>query len=110
MNSTPLWILLLSSAAVGALVSAALTTFAQWQERKARQRLIFSKSVEMANTETDRILEMVKLAGSGGIYPTIVTARWYHRQLTRLFREGKIADDLEAEFNDYINKPHKELK
>jgi hypothetical protein len=110
MNATPIWILFISSAAIGALVSASMTAFTQWQDRKARQReLIFSKSVEMANTETDRFLKMIEMKGEGALYPTIVTARWYHKQLTRLFAEGKIADDLEKDFGDYINKSHKDI-
>ena len=111
MDKTRIITLLLSSAAIGALVSAGLTAFSQWRERVAREReLLLSKSIDMAQKTTDLLFKIGQESGGGQLYPEIVTARWYHRQLTLLFKTGKIGADLEREFSDYISQPHSEIE
>jgi hypothetical protein len=103
---------ILGSAAIGALVSSLITALSQWRERSSRKReLLVSKSIEMAHKWTDNSMRILEHTGkSGDLYPDVVLARWYHRQLTRLFNEGKIADDLEEDFSDFINISHRELQ
>jgi hypothetical protein len=97
--------LLLSSAAIGALVSAGLTALSQWRERVARYReLLLTKSIEMAQKTTELLI--AQSAPGSLFHPEIVTARWYHRQLASLFKTGKLDADLEKEFAEYINEPH----
>jgi hypothetical protein len=111
MDKTQIITLLLSSAAIGALVSAGLTAFTQWRERVARQReLLLSKSIDMAQKTTDLLFKIGQETGGGLLYPEIVTTRWYHRQLTLLFKSGKIGADLEKEFSDYISGSHSEAQ
>lgn len=103
---------ILGSAAIGALVSSIITALSQWRERASRKReLLVSKSIEMAHKHTDNSLRILERNGkSGELYPDVVLARWYHKQLTRLFDEGKVADDLERDFTDFINLSHKEIR
>ncbi len=41
------------------------------------------------------------------MYPFIVMARWHHRQLTLLLKKGRLSDDLEKTYEEYIeqNRP-----
>jgi hypothetical protein len=111
MDKTHIITLVLGSAAIGALVSSAFTFIGQWRERKSRQKeLLLSTAVDLAYKERDQVLKALQAAGQkGSLFPTIVTARWYHRQLESLFQTGRISDDMEKEFHDFINKSHTEL-
>jgi hypothetical protein len=54
-------VLLFSSAAIGAAVSAVLTAFTQWRERVARQKeLLLKLSVELSKTYVERIASLSK--------------------------------------------------
>jgi hypothetical protein len=110
MDKTQIITLILGSAAVGALVSSLMTAWTSRLERKARQQeLLLTKSLEMAQVTTKRMQELGEALGGGLIAPEIVTARWYHRQLSSLFATGKIGDEMEKEFHDYIHRAHSEL-
>jgi hypothetical protein len=105
MNETQIITLLLSSAAVGALVSSVITAWITHLERKARQKeLILAKAVELAIKHTEmRVAMTAKTSKPIVIYPEIVTTRFYHRQLKRLFSKDQISSDFEKEFSDYIH-------
>lgn len=106
MDKTQIITLLLSSAAIGALVSAGLTAFSQWRERLARQNeLILSKSVELAMKHTEVRLKMAEgMKAKADIYPEIVIARFYHRQLKRLLHKHLLSSDMETEFYEVIHR------
>ncbi len=111
MNTTQVISLFLGSAAVGALVSSCLTELGKWRERRARQKeLLLSTAVDIAYKEREMMLKALREAGQkGSLFPTIVTTRWYYKQLSSLFETGRISDDMEKTFHDFINKSHTEL-
>jgi hypothetical protein len=58
MSAGQLWLALLSSAAVGALVSSLLLAFDHWRERAARKReLLFSSALEISKATAKRLAE-----------------------------------------------------
>ncbi|MBZ5719362.1 MAG: hypothetical protein LAO03_03175 [Acidobacteriia bacterium] len=74
----------LTSAAVGALVSSVITVIAQWRERKSRrEELVLSKATEMA---TNRVATLMKT--SGKIEPDILMAEDYYVSLKHLIDKG----------------------
>ena len=108
VTSAQLIIALIGAAGIGALVSASILSFTQWRDRVARRReLLLTKSIDMAQKTTELLIRESP-AGSF-FYPEIVTARWYHRQLSLLFKTGKIDASLEKEFAAYITQPHSQL-
>jgi hypothetical protein len=105
VTAAQLILAVVSAAGVGALISASILSFTQWRERVARRReLLLTKSIDMAQKTTEL---MVAQAPPGSLFhPEIVTARWYHRQLTSLFKTGRLDEHMEKEFAEYINEPH----
>jgi hypothetical protein len=99
-------IAIISSAGIGAVVTGSLLAFSQWRERISRQNeLILSKSVELAMKHTEVRMKMAEGMGrSVDIVPEIVIARFYHRQLTRLFNKHQISSDMEKEFYEIIHR------
>lgn len=62
--------LVISSAAVGAVVSSAISELGKWRERKSRrEELALSKAVEMARSITDMSVELIKLGKSVQVMP-----------------------------------------
>ena len=106
MDKTQVISLLVGSAVIGALISAGITALSQWRERIARQNeLILSKSVELAMKHTEVRMKMAEgMQRSVDIIPEIVIARFYHRQLTRLFTKHRISTDMEKEFYEVIHR------
>jgi hypothetical protein len=111
ITAAQLIIAIVSAAGIGALTSSIITLLGQRLERKSRvKELLLAKSIEMAQTTTKLMFELGKELGGGQLYPEIVTARWYHRQLKTLFEKGTIDVHLEKEFTDYINSAHSEIE
>ena len=77
-NQMSVWVLVVSSAAVGAVVSSAISELGKWRERKSRrEELALSKAFEMAQTRTNMSIELIKLGKSVQMMPmndTIATA------------------------------------
>ena len=73
-----IWILIVSSAAIGAVVSSVITELGRWRERRSRrEELALTKAFEMAKSITDMSVELIKLGKSVQIMPmndTIATA------------------------------------
>jgi hypothetical protein len=100
------------AAFIGASVSAIITIWSGWRERVARRKeLLVTLSVQMAIAVTESHMKTVELTRQDrDICPTIVQARWHHRQLKTLFKTDQLDDDLEKRFSEYINKPHDTLE
>jgi hypothetical protein len=97
MNTTPTWILVLGSAAIGALISSLISKLGRWRERKARrEELLLSKTIEMAHFRFTALLEVSKIAGAR-IVPEIEMARDYHRHIKSLLEEGTLGDYKSAD-------------
>jgi hypothetical protein len=111
ITAAQLIIAVVSAAGIGALVSTGISELGKWRERKARHKeLLLFTAVELAYKEREMMLKALQDSGQkGSLFPTIVTARWYHRQLANLFETGRISEDMERTFSDFINKSHTEL-
>jgi hypothetical protein len=110
MDKTQIVSLLVGSAVIGVLVSAGITALSQWRERIARQNeLILSKSVELAMKHTEVRMKMAEgMQTSVDVIPEIVIARFFPRQLTRLFTKHRISTDMEKEFYEAIHRQSNE--
>jgi len=110
MDKTQIITLVLGSAAIGALVSSVVSEIGKWRERLARQKeLLLSTAVDLAFKEREMMLKDIREnKQQAALFPTIVNARWYHKQLYSLFQTGKISEDMEKTFYDFINKSHSE--
>jgi hypothetical protein len=88
------WPLVLTSAAVAAVVSAAATIVGQMFERRARRReLLFEKAFQLASVLRD---EALRASGSGRkvqVQDDIVTAETYYKWLQVLWDTGALPDD-----------------
>jgi hypothetical protein len=115
MNNPSLTSIVLSTAviaaAIGALVSAGIASWSNWRERVSRKKeLLLTLSVQMAIAVIESHIKTVELSGEERmLFPTVVVARWHHKQLKLLFQTERLDDDLERRFSDFINKPHDTL-
>ncbi len=73
-----IWILIVSSAAIGAVVSSIITELGRWRERRSRrEELALAKAFEMAKSISDMSVELIKLGKGVQVMPmndTIATA------------------------------------
>jgi hypothetical protein len=78
---------LLSSAAVGALVSSVITTIDRWRERKSRrEELLLAKSAEMTTAHIDLIMK----SGGGKMEPPLLMLEDYYRSLKHLVQHDTL--------------------
>ena len=102
--------IILTSAAVGALVSSVIAVVGQWFERKARRKeLLFMRSLECAKRANEFLLEAgkLKLAATGRIgkmsFPDeVVMAGMYYRWLEHIFDHGELSEEAKRS-PSYIN-------
>ena len=91
MGST-IWLAILGSAAIGALVSAAITFIGQALERRARrEELLLSKAIEVAFKNTD-FAEKRNLP----IQDDVMQAAMYYRELKHLIEKGDVSAEAKA--------------
>lgn len=108
---TQLILLLLSTAGVSALFTTGITAWSAFRERTARrQEMLLTAAIAMANQESQLLLQIGQASAEQTdmkMYPFIVMARWHHRQLTLLLKKGRLSDDLEKTYEEYIeqNRP-----
>ena len=89
------WPLILTSAGVGAIVSAGVTFIGQVLERGARRReLLLSKAIELAQRDNDRATHLWEKTGvPAKIQDDIVSAETYFKWLDHLWKHGSLPDD-----------------
>jgi len=97
---------LLSSAAVGALVSSVITTIDRWRERKSRrEELLLGKSTEMTRAHIDLIVK----SGGGKIEPPMLMLEDYYRSLKHLVQHDTLDPNdkqrIETELKKHGMKP-----
>lgn len=99
------YLLILGSAATGALVSSAFTTATGFFERRSRRNdLLLSKSVEMAEIYVSRLAEMQKTATRAvEVAPYIVQVRWFHKELKHLYQHERLTPKMESFWSEYID-------
>jgi hypothetical protein len=99
MDKKEIVVLVLSSAAIGALVSGALTALAQWRERVARKReLLLKVSVELSKAYIDRISSLSKKFVS---VPEFSVLPLMHSLVRELFEGGVVSPDKEDRLKDF---------
>ncbi|HLB89847.1 MAG TPA: hypothetical protein VJK29_19470 [Terriglobales bacterium] len=84
--------IVVTSAAVSALISAIFNLISQWFERSARRKdLIFRKALELAIANREFITQVAKDTGHGAqIHDYVVYAEMYHWLLTSLHETGSL--------------------
>src|SRR5258708_33476844 len=91
----PTWALVLTSAAIGATISAVITIagqlVGQHLERNARRReLLFSKATELARWKNERTVAEARRSGGFAIVDEIFLVRAFFEDLEHLFASGKL--------------------
>lgn len=85
------WQTVLTSAAVGVLVSSLVNLLGQYLERRSRQdEMLFQKALELAIAQRDF---RVALADNAGTTATLVNAETNLRYLKSLMNTGKLPSD-----------------
>lgn len=108
MDKSQIITLVLGSAAIGALVSSAITLIGQALERKSRRtELLISESIRLAEQHATVAIEAGKIRSAAGhptlIEPLIETVADYHHLLTALFNTGKLPPDY-VKFEERMKK------
>lgn len=86
------WLAVLTSAAVGALVSSAISVWGQYLERSARRKeLLLANALEMAKRRSDRLIQAAH-AGGGAVklYDEVIMAEIYYGWLKSLIESGQL--------------------
>ena len=91
------WLTILTSAAVGVLVSGAVSLIGQYLERRARRdELLLTKACEMAARRTDIALQVAKDAGAGvSLLDDVINTETYYRWLKSLLDTGRLPPDAD---------------
>lgn len=85
------WLTVLTSAAVGVLVSSVITVLGQYLERKVRRReLLFTKSIECAVRRNEFAHQ---LGQPGPYYDEVVVAGVYYGWLKHLLDYGELSEE-----------------
>ena len=88
-----IWITVVSSAAVGVVVSSAITLLGQCLERRARRNeLLMTKALEMAIRKNDVKMKALELSGEGRAHLSdeVISAETYMRWLKGLLDAGRL--------------------
>jgi hypothetical protein len=90
------WLIVLTSSAVGVLVSSIVALAGQYLERRARRgELLLTKALEMAIRRTDVIMKSIEVSGRGSasLSDEVINAETYLRWLKFLLDSGKLPPD-----------------
>jgi len=87
-------ITIVTSAAVGALISGAMMLFGQWRERTARRKeLLVAKAIELAVARREFVIKVADRAQTKAyLIDDVSLAADYYRVLEHLMDEGKLPD------------------
>jgi hypothetical protein len=89
MDKKEIAALLLSSAVIGAFVSAVITAFAQWRERVAREReLLLKVAVDFTKTYMERIAKNSKELSP---MPDVTVLSTMHDVVKEVFKKGSLS-------------------
>jgi len=92
----PTFLLLLGSAAVGALISSVITELGKWRERKSRrEELVLAKAAEMTNMYFETMLQFVKDTDQK-IVPSTKILEDYYMALKHLLHQGELDPETKA--------------
>ena len=87
----------LTSAAIGALISSLVTFVGQYLERKSRrEELIFTKALDMAVEHTQILMRVAEHSGQEvPLYDNVVKAETYFRCMRHLLEQGELPKEME---------------
>jgi hypothetical protein len=94
---TSIWVLIGTSAAIGALVSSGIAEIGRWRERKSRrEELVLSKAIDMAHTRFSNMITILRdTQQKGNLMPEIEMAEDYHHFLKHMLEKGTLPPDYE---------------
>ena len=89
------WILIGTSAGIGAFVSSIVAEIGRWRERKSRrEELVLAKAIEMAHFRFEISARIAKETNQQArLLPEIELAEDYHHYLDHLIKDGKLPPD-----------------
>jgi hypothetical protein len=92
----------LTSAAVGALVSSLFTFVSQLLERRARRKeLLMKTAADLATKALDAWIDHAKTSGRNVQIPPLSFFTYYfHRQLSSLLQESKLTPEEQTRYED----------
>ncbi len=105
-SGTQFLVVILGSAAVGALISNLFTVAAQWRERKSRrEELALTKAVEMAYSQVTAMLDMFKETGqSGKIAPPLSMVEGCYKSLKHILDHDELDPETKAKIADELRR------
>lgn len=94
-NWTPIWFVILTSAAVGAVISSVITVIGQSIERRSREReMVLKSAIDHAWRYRDHLIEVSRDTGSKLLLvDPVVYVEKYYEWFDHLCREGKFPYD-----------------
>jgi hypothetical protein len=92
-----IWLTVLTSAAVGALVSSGVTLIGQHLERRARRdELLFNKAIDLAEAQREFFLAFADKSGATAtLIDPAINAETYFRWFKILLDTGKLPPDAD---------------
>ena len=95
VGTAPLWLVILTSAAVGAAISSAITIIGQVFERRARRReMLFKAAFDHAWRYRDHLIEVSRATQRPVQIPDpVVYAEFYFEALLHLYQSGSLPGD-----------------
>ncbi|HEX6372038.1 MAG TPA: hypothetical protein VF006_24145 [Longimicrobium sp.] len=96
------WVLIVTSAAVGALLSSLVTVINAYFERRSRRReLLFKEALLLAHNDNDVKMQIAMKTGESAAFPNpIYSAERYLGWLEELFASGKLPADARRMFEE----------
>jgi hypothetical protein len=91
------WLIVLTSSAVGVLVSGVVTLVGQRLERRARRdELLLTKALEMAVQRTAIMVQLAEKTGATvSLVDEVINAETYFRWLKSVLETGKLPPDAD---------------
>lgn len=105
MREFPLWVAIVTSAAVGALVSAVVNALSAWLERSARRKeLLLTKAIDLSVQRTDLVLKLSdKMGKRAEIHDTVTLAEVYFQWLRHLLDKGRLPEGAPNRFLNLLD-------
>ena len=97
---------ILTSAAVGAIVSSIFTFVSQFFERRVRRdELLIKTATELAIKHADFTFSLATKSGQTAIFPPHGWLVYdFHRQLRHLMKHGELPKDLQKSAEEYFKQ------
>ncbi|HYR06812.1 MAG TPA: hypothetical protein VEQ60_03510 [Longimicrobium sp.] len=103
-TQVPVTVLIITSAAVGAITSSLITFFSAYLERRARRReLLLKEAVALAHQRVETMCRIAEATQAQSRIPdAMVLAEKYYQWVTALFNEGRLPEEVRDAHNRSI--------